>query len=114
MHFELKSIVRRLNRKKDTSCSLTVETPKLTDEEFLSFCKLIDQSVVMTLTTIDGEPSKETVVKTEVYEKTPSQRLHGVLFLLWKQRYQLQCKTFDEFYQLTMEKVIDQFKRLLN
>lgn len=116
MKFELNTKVNRLTRKKDASCTIALTTPKLTDEEFLAFCKIVDHEVDTTFKTTDevNQDAHTIEVKTEVYEKTPSQRLHAVLFILWKQDYQGKYKTFDEFYQLTMENTITQFKRLLN
>ena len=49
----------------------------------------------------------------DVFEKTPSQRLHSVLFLVWRQQYSETHKTFDEFYKLMMENIITQFKNKL-
>lgn len=45
-------------------------------------------------------------------KKTPAQRLHGVLWHLWKQ--QGEQGSSEEFYRKSMEKIIDQVKAKLN
>ncbi|MCK9598062.1 MAG: hypothetical protein M0R37_12035 [Bacteroidales bacterium] len=50
--------------------------------------------------------------KDEGEKKTPSQRLHAVLFLLWKERGE-PTKTFDEYYRSTMEQLIEAYKAKL-
>jgi len=45
-------------------------------------------------------------------EKTPSQRLRGVLFILYEQNKK-EGQTFDEFYRQYMERLIDNIKSKL-
>jgi len=47
-------------------------------------------------------------------KKSPSQRLHSVLFVLWQQQYSSQFKDFDDFYKDTMERLINQYKEKLS
>ena len=47
-------------------------------------------------------------------DKSPSQRLRGVLYVLFEQKYKSQYKTFEEFYRIQMEKIIDWIKEKLN
>lgn len=49
--------------------------------------------------------------KYEEEDKSPSQRLRAVLFVLWEQRGS--PKTFDEFYRQRMEQIINSAKELL-
>lgn len=51
-------------------------------------------------------------VKVEKADKSPSERLRAVLYLLWKQTDQI--KTSDEFYIYYMGKLIDSIKEKLN
>ena len=51
-------------------------------------------------------------VKVEKGEKTPSQRLRGVLFLLWNQTKS--TLTFDQFYRDYLNKVIEKLKEQLD
>jgi hypothetical protein len=45
-------------------------------------------------------------------DKTPSQRLRGVLYVLWEQTKA--TKTFDEFYRMKMESIITWVKEKLD
>lgn len=47
-------------------------------------------------------------------DKTPSQRLRGVLYRVWEQMPQGKPKTFDEFYKQKMEELISHFKEKLS
>lgn len=107
-------IIGRISSRKDGSVSFSGETPEFSDEEFATFRKL-QNHVLSTIFVPKEEPEDEMVeVKTELDEKTPSQRLRGVLFILWKQQYMHKYGTFNEFYQRTMERVIDQYKERLD
>lgn len=41
-------------------------------------------------------------------DKTPSQRLRSVLYILWKEEGA--SNAFEEFYKIQMEKIIDHYK----
>lgn len=106
--------ITSLTAKVDGSLGMRVVTPELSNEEKTEFFNIQNKNIILTITPID-EPFTESVeVKSEVDEKTPSQRLRGVLFILWKQEYQDKYGTFNEFYQKTMERIIDQYKLKLD
>lgn len=46
--------------------------------------------------------------------KSKAQRLRGVLFRLWKEKYEKQYPEFDIYYKHELEKIIDHFKKYLN
>ena len=51
-------------------------------------------------------------VKVERGEKTPSQRLRGVLFLLWNKNKT--TDSFDEYYKNYLNRVIEKLKEQLD
>ena len=51
-------------------------------------------------------------IKTESWEKTPSQRLRAVLFLIWSKGKNQ--KSFDEFYISWMNDLINKLKEKLD
>ena len=110
-----KSSITNVVRRKDSSCKVSLLTPKLTDEQLLSLLKLMEKELTTTfdLNEEQDQEMKLIEVKGDVFEKTPSQRLHSVLFLVWRQQYSETHKTFDEFYKLMMENIITQFKNKL-
>ena len=60
-----------------------------------------------------GNLSKEEIkaldsTEVEVEGKTKSQRLRNVMYILWQQNQGLY--TFEEFYSLEMEKIIQHYK----
>ena len=66
---------------------------------------------VFKMTPIEAEDLALPDIKpVEKGEKTPSQRLRAVLYLLWKQEGDKNFKTPDEHYKYWMEKLIDSCK----
>ncbi len=60
---------------------------------------------------IDGLPD---IPKEEDEQKSPSQRLRGVLFVLWQQsKSRANGQTFEVYYRSYMEKLIDAIKEKL-
>lgn len=51
-------------------------------------------------------------IKTEKWQKTPGQRLRGVLFLVWQKEQTSQ--DFESWYIQTMERLIDHYKTKLD
>jgi hypothetical protein len=105
-----KVIISGIRSKVDRSLGISLSTPELTTEERSEFMEL--QSVeCMAL----FEPISEKVnlleIKGEVSTKTQSQRMRAVIFLLWKQENE--NGTFEEFYRLKTEQIIDWLKQKL-
>lgn len=108
------AVITSFTAKVDGSLGMRVATPELSSAEKADFMDLQNKNIKLVITPMDDPIDEEVEVKSEVNEKTPSQRLRGVLFILWKQEYMDKYGTFNEFYQRTMEKVIDQYKLKLD
>ena len=52
-------------------------------------------------------------IPEETDDKSPSQRLRAVLYVLWEQQWKERFSTFALFYAHYMEKIIDQIKEKL-
>jgi len=59
------------------------------------------------------EPEEIPSCEPDDHQKTPSQRLRAVLFLLWKQTCSHTSVEFDDFYRKEMERIITLKKGLL-
>lgn len=108
------AIITSFTSKVDGSLGMRVATPELTSEEKTEFFNLQNKNLMVTLAPVDEKSDGDVEVKSEFDEKTPSQRLRGVLFILYKQSYQGKYGTFNEFYHRTMEKIIDGYKAKLD
>jgi hypothetical protein len=53
-------------------------------------------------------------IVVEKGEKTPSQRLRGVMFVLWQQKYKATVPSFDDFYRTEYNKIIEHYKTKLD
>lgn len=102
----------RASRRKDKSVSMTFITSlEQTSEEYMEIDALLNDSGVLYFKS-SGSLSKEELkaldgVEIEIEGKTKSQRLRNVLYVLHQQG---EVISFDEFYSLQMEKIIQHFK----
>lgn len=107
-----KAIITSLSSKKDGSLGLRVETPELSPDQKVAFMDLQGINLEAYFKPTDFEVGELHEVKTEIDSKTPSQRLRAVIFLLWRQENE--PNSFDEYYRLKMEKIIEHLKAKLD
>lgn len=102
--------ISNISAKVDGSIRFSATTPELTPEEKTAFFGLQNQNC---RTLIQPEESHDPPleVKGETEQKTCSQRLRGAIFVLWKQEGEK--GTFDDFYKVKMERLIDFIKSKL-
>jgi hypothetical protein len=96
----------------DDSLRINVtSSTETTDENFLDFLKLRK-----TLVDIFIKPTEDEITKLVeidgIKKKTPSQRLRGVLYILWKQLSEV--GDFAAYYKSEMEKIMNHYKNKLN
>lgn len=103
--------INRVSIKKDDSVSFTCSTPAITDEELGVFRDMSKVMVNALLEPIDG--SEDIIeVTTAIDEKSPSQRLRGVLWRLHQQNNE--GMEWEMFYRVKMERLIDALKAKLD
>jgi hypothetical protein len=90
---------------KSTSCS----TGELSKEDKVAFMDLQDTVCDMLISPIDEEMPVIKEVKSEVDKKPPSQRMRGVLYVLWEQNPE-GYKVFNTYYENKMEAIIEHLK----
>jgi len=111
------AIIEGVRARKDRSLGLTISTPELSPAEKVVFMELQGIICDMKLSPKYDNPLIEEVVDKEINQKTQSQRIRSVLFLLYRQE---KLKTnqpgmlFDEFYRLYTEKYIEYLKSKLD
>lgn len=96
----------------DGSLSIRMSTPELLSSEKAAFMELQNVPCEMMLRPLGIEDNETIVVDKDVAQKTASQRLRSVIFLLWKELGE--NGPFDAFYASQMEKIIDSVKRKLD
>jgi|TARA_Y100000296_G_C5176928_1_gene260640 hypothetical protein len=106
--FQIPAILEGIGHLKDGSLSLRFHTQEIPDDEklvllsfFQAFGHLLFKENAFTDTDIPKEDASDR-------DKTPSQRLRAVMFIMWKQ--QGSKGDFDQFYNQKMNFIIDQFK----
>ena len=105
-------ILSSASTRADGSVGIRLSTPELKPEEKTAIFELQGLELTMFLKPADGQMTDLVEVKSELEEKTPSQRLRAVLFLLWKQ--QADAVEFEQFYRQKMNGIIEHLKLKLN
>lgn len=105
-------ILTSASTRADRSLGLRFSTPELSSTEKAAIMDLQGMELSMFLKPADGLITGLTEVKSELEEKTPSQRLRAVLFLLWKQAGD--AIEFEQYYRQKMNGIIEHLKTKLN
>ena len=104
-------IINRVSTRKDQSLSVSLETPEMTAEDSVVLMQLANRELNMVLTPIGEAVSAVKEVRGQFEAKTPSARLRGILFVLWKQADG--TGDYENFYRREMERIIDGVKARL-
>lgn len=105
-------IMTSASTRADGSLGIRIVTPELDPSEMAAVFMLRGQNLKMLLQPMDETGMELMEVKGELNEKTPSQRLRAVLFLLWKQNNE--AIDFEVFYRSKMNAIIEKLKLNLN
>ena len=111
----------------DGSLRVYIGTPELSSETMVSVFSLIKKPgfVLISANTINQDQIdavEKATTNAEFSEKTPSQRMRGVLYKLWEKTQPktmngdgvMEYVDFDLFYKRQMNKIIDHFKTKLD
>lgn len=106
--------ITSLTAKVDGSLGMRVVTPELSNDEKTEFFSIQNKNILLVITPIDEKIEDEVKVSADMDGKTQSQRLRAVMYVYWKQHKQQSIKTFQEFYDRAYEKLIDQYKEMID
>ena len=112
----------------DGSLRIYVGTPELAQETMVNLFRLIRKPgyVLISANHINQDQIdavEKVTSNSEFNEKTPSQRMRGVLYKLWEKTQpktlngdtgEMEYVEFDLFYKRQMNKIIDHFKTKLD
>ena len=111
----------------DGSLRIYVGTPELSNETMVNVFNLIKKPgyVLVSANAINQDQIdavEKATTNAEFSEKTPSQRMRGVLYKLWEKTQPktmngdgvMEYVDFDLFYKRQMNKIIDHFKSKLD
>ncbi len=96
-------------RAKNQGVLFSVSTGSLSDPDIIEIFKLQDMTCSMLIAPVDEENPNIKEIKSEVDKKPPSQRLRGVLYVLWEQNPEGH-KGFNTYYEVKMEGIIEHLK----
>ena len=112
----------------DGSLRVYLGTPELSSETMVNLFGLIKKPgyVLISTNTVSQEQIdavEKATTNAEFSEKTPSQRMRGVMYKLWEKTQpktlngdsgEMEYVEFDLFYKRQMNKIIDHFKTKLD
>lgn len=105
------AIFTRFSSRVDGSMSFGGCTPELAVPEKVALMALHGLNVKLLIQPMDSVPDELVIVKTDVEQRTPSERLRAVLFI---QAKQLGCeKDFDRYYRTRMSEIVEAEKSKL-
>lgn len=105
---QTQAIITGVRSKVDRSLGISLSTPELSTNEKALFMELQGLNVDLLITPTEEKNVEVEKIDKDVNTKTSSQRLRAVLFIYWKQAGEQ--GTFEDFYRLHMEKLIDFIK----
>lgn len=100
-----------LSTKVDGGLSVRMVTPELKPAEKTIFFEMQNLLVEVLIYPKDSKGAEVVKVQKQIDGKSPSQRLHSVMYLIWK--HEGEEGSFEAFYLSRMEKLIDQLKKRL-
>lgn len=106
-----KATISSISAKVDGSIGYRINTPELNHDEKAIIFELQNQNVEVTIIPTGEKDIVE--VKTEKNDKTPSQRLRSVMYILWTQNNEGN-EIFDSFYQRKMNAIIEKLKEKIS
>ena len=108
---QTQAIITSIRSKGDGSLGLNLSTPELKAEEKVEFIKLQNVNLDILLSPLDEMEAPKYKIDKELEAKTPSQRLRGVLYILFEQSGT--SGDFEDFYREKMNQIIEKLKEKL-
>ena len=105
---ELNAVITGVRSKVDGSLGISMGTPELTPEEKAEFMRLQGANIIALFTPLDEPKVPVYKIDKVLEQKTPSQRLRAVLYVLWEQGGGKGDS--NDFYRKYMEKIIGTIK----
>ncbi len=113
--FQVPAEISRVQTMSDGGLRLFVDTQELNQDDKAKVMSLHRKLGWFIMKEAPVEPEDMDVpeyVKEFKQDKTPSQRMRSVLYLLWQKEGE--SGVFDDFYKRKMEEVIEYFKKKLD
>ena len=102
------AIIEGIRSRKDRSLGLSISTPELSVNEKALFMEMQGINVNLLITPSDEPEAEQIKIDSDIENKSQSQRMRSVLFVLWKQ--DPKGKEFADYYRGQMEKLIEYLK----
>ena len=102
------AIIEGIRARKDRSLGLSITTPELSTQEKALFMELQGINLNILITPTDEPTPEQYKIDKDLDQKSPSQRMRAVLFILFKQNSE--DMDFPTYYQKHMEKLINYLK----
>lgn len=105
---QMNAIITGLRSRSDGSLGLTVSTPSLKPEEKTVMFELQGINISLGIDPLDEKVTEDIIVDRQAGEKTLSERLRNVLFVLYGKLDN--PESFEDFYRVKMNQIIEKIK----
>lgn len=99
------AILTSVRTRADKSLGLSFSSPELTPDEQLAFLQIKGRNLKMILQAMDEPVDTLVTVASDLQQKTPSQRLRGVLYKQFQQSGATNTD-FQGWYNAAMERIL--------
>ncbi len=106
------AIIEGVRAKKDRSLGLNISTPELSSHEKALFMELQGVNLHIIITPTESDNIQPYEINTDLNQKTPSERMRAVLYILWNQGGKKD--DFPTYYNTRMEIMIGHLKERIN
>lgn len=103
-----------VSSRQDHSVAFRVITPELRPSESGAIMQWHGKACTVSITPHDGPPEELLKVDTERESKSPSERMHSILFVEWKQKDPTAKESFSSYYPRRMDQICERLKSALN
>lgn len=121
LKLQFSALIDGVNAKKDKTLSIRLGTQELTSDDTSHIFDLMGKQIYVAIAETHIEALEVPEALPEMQgDKTPSQRLRGILYKLWEQKMEgvdmksTSYQTFPRFYEDYLFKVCEQLKDKIN
>lgn len=108
---QFSSVIDGVTAKKDRTLSVKLGTQELSPEDTSYLFDMMGKQVYVAVAETPVERLDVPEIEPEIRgEKTPSQRMRGVIYAIWEQKWKSKNIPFPKFYENYMSKLIEDLK----
>lgn len=106
----MSAVISRISSRADRSLSFSVQTPEMLPDQAAVMLSLHGVAVRVLIVPTEVAVTDQVTVKAEPGQKTPAQRLRGIIMAHWMQLPAEDKPDSEAFYRSRMETICENYK----